>query len=453
MSSWEYVFLNELLSESKIIDDNPDPNRKIRVRLNCNGVEKRPLMSEKKGATKNYIRKSGQFIYGKQNFHKGAFGVIPIELDGFSSSGDLPAFDVDSRCLPEWINYWFKTDNRYLNLAKHAKGVGSQRVNVKSFLQEKIALPSLKQQSQIIDKINKRKLTAESFKTEQTTQATLLSQLRQAILQEAIEGKLTADWRKENPIRKGDPDFDAEALLKKIKIEKEKLIKEGKIKKQKPLAEIKAEEVPFGLPEGWVWTRLGEISQIFAGHSFNSYDFIFENGIKCIKITNAGVHQLIETKERLPSNFIIKYKDFLVRTNDLIIALTRPYISTGLKISRCPETFNNSLLNQRVAAIRNYFDLNWNYIYQFMTSNFVLNGYKDKFEKVNLQPNLKVSDITELYIPLPPLAEQQAIVDRVEKLLSMVDELEKQVSERKEQAEQLMQAVLREAFEPAAAGR
>src|SRR5574344_170305 len=134
MSNWAFVCLSEILTESKIIDNCPDPDRKIRVKLNCNGVEKRPLMSEKEGATKNYVRKSGQFIYGKQNFHKGAFGVIPTELDGFSSSGDLPAFDVDSRCLPEWIYYWFKTDNRYLQLAKHAKGVGSQRVNVDSFL-------------------------------------------------------------------------------------------------------------------------------------------------------------------------------------------------------------------------------------------------------------------------------------------------------------------------------
>jgi len=61
--------------------------------------------------------------------------------------------------------------------------------------------------------------------------------------------------------------------------------------------------------------------------------------------------------------------------------------------------------------------------------------------------NLSMLNVASFLFALPPLAEQQAIVDRVEKLLSMVDELEKQVSERKEQSEQLMQAVLREAFE------
>jgi len=104
---------------------------------------------------------------------------------------------------------------------------------------------------------------------ENQNQASYLIKLRQAILQEAIEGKLTADWRKENPFRKGDPDYDAKALLEKIQTEKEKLIKEGKIKKQKPLAPLKADEVPFELPEGWVWTRLRELSlSTEAGKSF-----------------------------------------------------------------------------------------------------------------------------------------------------------------------------------------
>ena len=443
MSSWEYVFLNELLSESKIIDDNPDPNRKIRVRLNCNGVEKRPLMSEKKGATKNYIRKSGQFIYGKQNFHKGAFGVIPIELDGFSSSGDLPAFDVDSRCLPEWINYWFKTDNRYLNLAKHAKGVGSQRVNVKSFLQEKIALPSLKQQSQIIDKINKRKLTAESFKTEQATQATLLSQLRQAILQEAIEGKLTAGWRKENPIRKGDPDYDAEALLEKIKAEKEKLIKEGKIKKQKPLAPIKLEEVPFDLPEGWVWTRLGGISSIVRGGSprpAGSKQY-YDGDIPFLKVADLTADSSIYLHTH---TYTIKkaglYKTRYVDADTLM--LTNSGATLGIpKICKFPTTFNDG-----IAAFLGLSDaLDKIFLFYFLKSKS--SWFLAEAARGQGQPNLNTDIIGNTIIALPPTSEQQIITDRVEKLLSMVDELEKQVSERKEQSEQLMQAVLREAFE------
>ena len=92
--NWRRVKLGELISESRVPSLNPDPNRRITVKLNVLGVEKRPLENEKAGATRQFIRKAGQFIYGKQNFHKGAFGVIPENLDGFESSADLPSFDV-----------------------------------------------------------------------------------------------------------------------------------------------------------------------------------------------------------------------------------------------------------------------------------------------------------------------------------------------------------------------
>ena len=92
--NWPLKPLGNFLSESRIISTNPSVERRIRVRLNAEGVEKRPVVTERKGVTRYFIRHSGQFIYGKQNLHKGAFGVIPNELDRFESSSDLPAFDV-----------------------------------------------------------------------------------------------------------------------------------------------------------------------------------------------------------------------------------------------------------------------------------------------------------------------------------------------------------------------
>jgi len=100
---------------------------------------------------------------------------------------------------------------------------------------------------------------------ELSNQQTYLTQLRQAILQEAIEGKLTADWRVKNPVQRGNPDYDAQALLATIKTEKQKLMADGKIKKEEPLAPINPDDVPFALPEGWVWVRLGEIIKISSG--------------------------------------------------------------------------------------------------------------------------------------------------------------------------------------------
>ena len=99
MSEWKKVKIGDFLTESKIIAIESNAAHRITVRLNCKGVEQRSLKAEKEGATKYYTRKSGQFIYGKQNIHKGAFGIIPQELDGFTSSADLPA-SIQPFCCP-----------------------------------------------------------------------------------------------------------------------------------------------------------------------------------------------------------------------------------------------------------------------------------------------------------------------------------------------------------------
>lgn len=139
------------------------------------------------------------------------------------------------------------------------KGAANVSLAVRDIAKIQVPVPPISKQKEFIELFNKAEDGKLSLLHENQNQSSYLTKLRQAILQEAIEGKLTADWRKKNPVRKGDPDFDAEALLEKIKAEKEKLIKEGKIKNQKPLAPIKAEEVPFELPEGWVWCQLSPI--------------------------------------------------------------------------------------------------------------------------------------------------------------------------------------------------
>ena len=122
------IKLGQLWKESKIESTNPDSDKRIKVKLNVQGVEKRPDKNDQKGATKYFIRKAGQFIYGKQNFHKGAFGIVSKELDNFESSSDIPAFDIIEGCSPEWLFYYFKQGDFYRELEKYSKGTGSRRL-------------------------------------------------------------------------------------------------------------------------------------------------------------------------------------------------------------------------------------------------------------------------------------------------------------------------------------
>jgi len=199
MKHWGKVKLGQLFKESRIESSNPDTRRRIRVKLNVGGIEKRPDTNDKEGATKYFTRKKGQFIYGRQNLHKGAFGIIPDELDGFDSSADIPAFDVDDACYPEWIFYYFKQGNFYLSLEDLAKGVGSKRIHPEQLFELYIPLPTKEEQREILDKVKGFEENHRIVSEEINIQRSLLTALRQAILTEAVQGQLTTQWRKENP--------------------------------------------------------------------------------------------------------------------------------------------------------------------------------------------------------------------------------------------------------------
>lgn len=266
-----------------------------------------------------------------------------------------------------------------------------------------------------------------------------VKKLRETILQLAVQGKLTTHWRKENP--GVEP---ATELLKRITAEKQQLIQSGKIKKDKPLPPIKEEEIPFELPEGWVWCRLGEISDIMAGASFKSNDFNQVGGTRCIKITNAGVREFVETEDYLPNNFVELYPNYLIKEGDLVLALTRPYIKGGLKISVCPKSYHNSLLNQRVAAIRpRSNNVHHQYLYIYMQSPHILAHYKSMFDDKSQQPNMKIADITRLHISMPSYLEQHAIVTIVNTLMGLCDALEQELGKQESRVEELMRSCVR----------
>ena len=95
--------VKDFLIESKI-EGIDDINKRLTVKLNLKGITIRESKTiEIEGATKQFIRKSGQFIYGKQNLHKGAFGIIPKELDGYLTSSDIPSFDFKKGIEPKWF--------------------------------------------------------------------------------------------------------------------------------------------------------------------------------------------------------------------------------------------------------------------------------------------------------------------------------------------------------------
>ena len=271
--------------------------------------------------------------------------------------------------------------------------------------------------------------------SEITRQQSLLAKLKQAILQEAIQGKLTADWRKANP------DVEpASKLLQRIQAEKDQLIAEKKIRKEKPLPEIPPEEIPFEIPKGWEWCYLIDTSsQIHYG--FTASADTSQTDIRLVRITDIQDGQV--DWPSVPGclcseNELDKYR---LCDGDLLIARTGGTVGKSYLV--------NSL--SAVAVFASYLvrvvpaspDLA-QYIYLFFGSPCYWGQITDVAR--GDQPNVSGSKLKRLILPLPPFAEQAAIVERVEALMSTCSELETEIEHSRNNADNLLQAVLKEAF-------
>jgi type I restriction enzyme S subunit len=147
---WRERKLGEFLVESRILSEDSSPDRRITVKLSLNGVEKREVRgTESKDSTLYFIRKAGQFIYGKQNLHKGAFGIIPDELNEFESSQDLPAFDFKDNVNDQYFLLFISQDWFYKSLENIASGTGSKRIHPKSLFKVKVLWPKFAEQQAI----------------------------------------------------------------------------------------------------------------------------------------------------------------------------------------------------------------------------------------------------------------------------------------------------------------
>ncbi len=445
MGEWRRVKIGDVARHRKVsITISDDVEYKLcRVQLHRRGVvlrEKLPGAAIK--TKKQQVCKAGDLIVAEMDAKFGGYGFIGEELDGAIVSSHYYLYELDPA----------KISKEYFLVLIHSGTIQSQieakgSTNYSSirgweFLDYEILLPSLECQHQIASRFNTCFSAVNTHDLQASEQLSLLKQLRQAVLQEAVEGKLTAAWRTQHPVVKGDPQFDAVALLAQIRTEKERLVKEGKIRKEKPLPPIADDDKPFDLPDGWVWCRLGDVADGFQyGSSAKS---IKDGKSPVLRMGNIQGGQ-IDWTDLVYTNDKDEAKKYSLTEGDLLFNRTnsRELVGkTALFDGRREALFAGYLV--RVSMLGK---ISPTY------SNFVLNSKhhrewcdENKTDALG-QSNINATKLRDFLFPLPPLAEQQAIVSRVDSLMAVIDELEKQIAERKEQAQQLMQMVLREAFD------
>ncbi|WP_278949218.1 restriction endonuclease subunit S [Megasphaera elsdenii] len=250
--------------------------------------------------------------------------------------------------------------------------------------------------------------------------------MRAKILDLAIQGKLT-DQRAE--------DGNAQDLLKDIQAEKEKLIKEQQIKKEKPLPEIEADEIPFEIPKNWMWARWGTLSiSIKYGYNTSAQK---DGKIKMVRISDIQNNQVNWDSVpfcNIPKEEITQY---LLRKNDILFARTGGTVGKSYLVSEVPENvvYAGYLIRTRYSE-----KLSPQYLKYFMESDLYWSQLK-KGTTTTAQPNCNAKTLGKMVLPLPPLAEQKRIADKVATLFAQLDAIDKAYEEYRE-LQQTMKAKL-----------
>jgi type I restriction enzyme, S subunit len=375
--------------------------------------------------------------------------------------------------VPRFLLYFLKNPRRiYRAVSKMTGSAGQKRVPTPYFTEEAFPLTPIKEQQRIVDRIDQlmarcdelEKLRKEREEKRLAIHAAAINQLleapdgsawnfiqqhfgelytvnanvaelRKAILQLAVMGRLVP----QNP---DDP--PASELLKEIKAEKQRLVKAGKIKKPKPLPPIKPEEVPFELPQGWEWVRLGDVS--LSNDSGWSPQCLREKrsngqwGVLKVSAVTWGKFNPDENKA-LPSDkeprpeCEVKAGDFLLSR-----ANTDELVARSVIVEETPEKL---MMSDKIVRFRLPKSMNSHFINivngtEFSRSYYITNASGTSSSMKNVSRQV----MAELPVPLPSLPEQHRIVARVDQLMALCNTLEQQIDVSTVKQSEMLNAVM-----------
>ena len=379
------------------------------------------FLSDKGSNTDMILIKKGDLVISGINVEKGALAVYEGEEDILATIHyssyifDTTKIDID------FLKVFLRSPDFIQLLKEQVPGGIKTEIKPKHILPLEVYFPeTTKEQKAIALHFFEKEAKFNQLNEHISYQLTQLENLNQAILQEAVQGKLVPQDPKDEP---------ASELLKRIKAEKATLRQaQGKGKKEKPLPPIKPEEIPFEIPENWVWCRLGEmsinrdgerkpISQAERNGRLKIYDYYGASGVidKIDGYTHEG--------------------ELLLIGEDGANLVTR---STPIAFFAKGQFWVNNHAHVLDTVDRITLDYLCAYINSIDLKPFIT----DKF-----QPKLSQGNLNIIPIPLPPLSEQKRIVAEIEKQLAKTKQLKEHIIANQQATEQLLKALLHQAFE------
>ncbi|WP_313055083.1 restriction endonuclease subunit S [Pseudomonas lopnurensis] len=394
--------------------------------------------------------------------------LVPYDLNSTELVADshvtiIRALNINNQFLWRWIqNPWVQA-----GIETSASGTTNQiELNTSTVINHLMPLPPLAEQSRIVAKIDELMVRCDELEKLRTAQqgacltvhtATIkqllniaepdqhqraqaflaehfgelytvkenVAELRKAILQLAVMGKLVPQDPSDQP---------ASELLKEIEAEKQWLVEEGKIKRPKPLPPVTEEEKTYALPQGWEWVRLGEIGVWKSGSTPSRSNSAFYGGdIPWVKSGEVKQRHIRHAEETITQTALNKCS---LHINDIGSILVAMY---GANIGEVGILEIEAATNQAVCACKTYASFEKSYLLYLITS---LKPYFLSQGAGAAQPNISREKIVGTVFPLPPLAEQRRIVATIDELMALCRFLEHQIDAATSKQAELLNALI-----------
>ena len=348
----------------------------------------------------------------------------------------------------KYLKYFLDSPDNQSFIISNATGTAQKGFYLNQLEKLVVPLPPLAEQKRIVAKIEEllpyiQKYDVAHTKLEEFNKKFPVD-MQKSILQQAIMGKLTEDWRNEqaslaktnSAVQLADR-TSAKDLLKKIKAQKARLIAEGKIKKDttkagasgRALAEITEDEIPFDIPESWCWCRLGELVTNRSGLGYKKENLDVKTK-DMIRVLRGGNIFELKYHQKVDDIFIDRSfvkEELLLKRNTLVTPAVTSLEHIG-KMGRIEDDYSDMVVGGFVLMIEPF--LNEDDFSKYLLYCLSSPWHRDYCKGITHKSgqafyNLSREKLMEAVIPLPPLAEQKRIVAKIEELLPLCKKLVK----------------------------
>ena len=327
-------------------------------------------------------------------------------------AGYLIRTSFSSHISAKYMKYFMDSQLYWKQLRDGTTATAQPNCNAKTLSKMIVPIPPLAEQQRIVEKIDQAFSVLDIIDTLQAQYANNLTTLKAKLIDAAIQGKLTEQLPE---------DGTAEELYQQIQAEKEKLANKGELYREKSIKGISSEDTPYRIPKNWLWVRLGNLTKVITKGSSPKWQGVnytdSDNGILFVTSENVGNgRMLFEKKKYVQKQFNEIHPSSILRKGDLLTNIVGASIGRTAVFNENTDSANT---NQAVCIIRLIEHDCLDYILLYLCSE---NAIRLMLGKVvdTARANLSLTSVSNLLVPLPPLAEQRRIVERLRELSSVM---------------------------------